>query len=72
MCVFGSHTFVQTSLMRKKQTAVLHSSMESEIISLVTGLRLDRFAALEFWNPVVSVFGSVIQTLDKTGRPVEY
>ena len=38
---FGSHTFVPISWMCKKQTAVSHSSTESEIISLDTGLRLD-------------------------------
>ena len=41
LCVFGSHTFVPISWMCKKQTAVSHSSTESEIISLDAGLRLD-------------------------------
>ena len=36
LCVFGSHTFVPKSWMCKKQTAVSHSSTESEIISLDT------------------------------------
>ena len=44
---FGSHTFVPISWMCKKQTAVSHSSTESEIISLDTGLRLDGLPALE-------------------------
>ena len=39
LCVFGSHTLVPISWMCKKQTAVSHSSTESEIISLDTGLR---------------------------------
>ena len=30
MCVFGSHTFVPTNSMCKKQTAVSHSSTESD------------------------------------------
>ena len=47
LCIFGSHTFVPISWMCKKQTAVSHSSTESEIISLDTGLRLDRLPALE-------------------------
>ena len=34
LCVFRSHTFVPISWMCKKQTAVSHSSTESEIISL--------------------------------------
>ena len=50
LCVFGSHTFVPTSWMCKKQTSVSHSSTESEIISLDTGLRLDGLPALELWD----------------------
>ena len=56
--------------MCKKQTAVSHSSTESEIISLDTGLRLDGLPALELWDLIVSVFGSVSQISDRTGRPV--
>ena len=55
--------------MCKKQTAVSHSSTESEIISLDTGLRLDGLHALEWWDLIVSVFGSVSQISDRTGRP---
>ena len=57
--------------MCKEQTAVSHISTESEIISLDTGLRLDGLPALELWDLIVSVFGSVIQTSDRTGRPVD-
>ena len=71
MCVFGSHTFVPISWMCKKQTAVSHSSTEFEIISLDTGLRLDGLPAQELWDLIVSVFGSVIQTSDRTERPVD-
>ena len=56
LCVFGSHTFVPISWMGKKQTSVSHSSTESEIISLDTGLRLDGLPALELWDLIVSVF----------------
>ena len=69
LCIFGSHTFVPISWMCKKQTAVSHSSTESEIISLDTGLRLDGLPALELWDLVVSVFGSVSQISDRTGQP---
>ena len=55
LCVFGSHTFVPKSWMCKKQTVVSHSSTESEIISLDTGLRLDGLPALELWDLIVSV-----------------
>ena len=49
-----SHTFLPTSWMCKKQTAVSHSSTESEIISLDTGLRKDGLPALELWDLIVS------------------
>ena len=71
LCIFGSHTFVPISWMCKKQTAVSHSSTVSEIISLDTGLRLDGLPALELWDLIVSVFGNMTQTSDRTGRPVD-
>ena len=48
--VSGNHIFVPISWMCKKQAAVSHSSTESEIISLDTGLRLDGLLALELWD----------------------
>ena len=57
--------------MCKKQTAVSHSSTESEIISLDAGLRLDGLPALELRDLIVSVFGSVTQTSDRTVRLVD-
>ena len=45
-------------------------STESEIISLDTGLRLDGLPALELWDLMVSVLGSMTQISDRTGRPV--
>ena len=71
LCILGSHTFVPISWMCKRQAAVSHSSTESEIISLDTGLRLDGLPALELWDLIVSVFGSVSQISDRTGRPVD-
>ena len=50
LCVFGSHTFVPTSWMCKKQTSVSHNSTESEIRSLGAGLRLDGIPALDLWD----------------------
>ena len=70
LCVFGSHTFVPTSWMCKKQTAVSHSSTESEIISLDTGLRLDGLPALELRDLIVSVLGNVSRVSDRSGKPV--
>ena len=70
LCVFGSHTFVPISWMCKKQTSVSHSSTESEIISLDTGLRLDGLPALESWDLIVSVFGNISHISDRTVKPV--
>ena len=69
LCVFGSHTFVPISWMCKKQTSVSHSSTESEIISLDTGLRLDGLLALELWDLIVSVLGSISRVSDRSGKP---
>ena len=69
LCIFGSHTFVPKSWMCKKQTAVSHSSTESEIISLDTGLRLDGLPALELWDLIVSVLGNVSRVSDGSGQP---
>ena len=68
LCIFGSHTFVPISWMCKKQTAVSHSSTESEIISLDMGLRLDRLLALELWDLIVSVLGNVSRVSDRSGK----
>ena len=56
--------------MCKKQTSVSHSSTESEIISLDSGLRLDGLPALELWNLIVSVLGNVSRVSDRSGRLV--
>ena len=68
LCVSGSHTFVPISWMCKKQTSVSHSSTESEIISLDTGLRLDGLPALELWDLIVSVLGNISRVSDRSGK----
>ena len=70
LCIFGSHTFVPISWMCKKHSAASHSSTESEIISLDTGLRLDGIPALDLWDLIVSVLGNTTQTTERPGRPV--
>ena len=55
--------------MCKKQTAVSHSSTESEIISLDTGLRLDGLPSLELWDLIVSVLGNISRVSDRSGKP---
>ena len=69
LCIFGSHTFVPRSWMCKKQTAVSHSSTESEIISLDTELRLDGLSSLELWKLIVSDLGNVSRVSDGSGKP---
>ena len=55
--------------MCKKQTACSHSSTESEIISLDTGLRLYGLPALELWGLIVSVLGNICRVSDRSGQP---
>ena len=57
LCIFGSTTFVLVlvSWMCKKQTAVSHSSTESDIISPESGLRKDELFALDLWDIVIEV-----------------
>ena len=55
--------------MCKKQTSVSHSSTESEIISLDTGLRLDGLPALELWDLIVSVLGNISHISDRAEKP---
>ena len=70
MCIFGCHTFVPISCMCKKQTSVLHSSTESEIISLDAGLRLDGIPALDLWDLIVAVLhGNTYQNSQERGDP---
>ena len=68
LCIFGSHTFVAISWMCKKQTAVSHSSTESETISLDTGLRLDGLFALELLDLIVYVLGNNSRVSDRSGQ----
>ena len=70
LCVSGSHTFVPKSWMCKKQTAVSHSSTESEIISWDAGLRLDWIPAVDLCDLIVSVLGNTTQTTERPVRPV--
>ena len=69
LCVLRSHIFVPRSWMFKKQTAVSHSSTESEIISLDAGLRLDGLLALELWDLIDSVLGNVSRVSDRSEKP---
>ena len=56
--------------MQETDISFPHSSTESEIISLDTGLRLDGLPALELWDLIVSVFGIISHISDRTGQLV--
>ena len=56
--------------MCKKQTAVSHSSTESEIISLDAGLRSDGIPALDLWDLIVLVLRNTTQNHERTVQPV--
>ena len=65
-----SHVCTNKLDVQETNLSFTHSSTEAEIISLDTGLRLDGLLALELWDLIVSVFGSVSQISDRTGRLV--
>ena len=66
LSIFGSHTFVPISWMRKKQASVAHSSTEAEVTSLGAGLRMDGIPALDLWDLVIEVFDSSPNQTNKT------
>ena len=47
------HLFPSVGCAKKKQTSVSHSSTESDIVSLDTGLRMDGISALDMWDVVI-------------------
>ena len=52
--------------MCKKRTSVSHSSTESEIVSLVAGLRMDGPPALDLWDVLMEVLRSSKRTKTPT------
>ena len=58
LCIFRSRAFVPVIWMCKEQTSVFHSSIESEVISLDAGLRMDGIPALDLWDLVVEILHS--------------
>ena len=71
LCIFGSHTFVPTSWMCKKQTSDSHSSTESEIISLDAGSRMDGIPALDLWDLVTYVLQTSSNQSEKSKEIVQ-
>ena len=62
-------SYICSNKLDVQETSVSHSSTESEIISLDTGLRLDGLPALELWDLIVSVLGNVSRVSDGSGKP---
>ena len=59
------HLFQSVGCVRNK----LHSSTESEIISLDAGLRMDGIPALDIWDLIVAVLGNTNQSRKERGDP---
>ena len=55
LCILGSRTFVLVSWMCKKQSAVSHSSTESDIVYLDAGRLVDVLLALDLRDIVIEV-----------------
>ena len=58
--------------MCKQQTAVSHSSTESEIISLDAGMRVDGLLALDLWDTVIEVLCSTKDKTQPTRKLVQF
>ena len=55
--IVGPNTYMPINAFAKKQTAVSHSSTESEMMSLEEGIRSESLPILTFWEHVVQIFG---------------
>ena len=56
LCLMGPNTYVPITWLCKKQTAVSHSTSESEVIALDTGTRMEGLPALLLCDLVIEVF----------------
>ena len=60
LCLVGPRTFCVLTWLCKKQTAVSHSSTESEIIALDMGLRVDGIPILDLWDVIIDVLDPIV------------
>ena len=58
LCIFVRLNFVPISWTCKKQTAVSHSSTESQVISMDAGERMDGIPAVDIWYLVLDILHS--------------
>jgi hypothetical protein len=71
LAIVGPRTFIPVMASSKKQSAVSHSSTESEIIALEYGLRSEGLPVLTFWEHVVKLLhGNQAKGAPGGGRPL--
>ena len=58
LAIVGPNSFAPIMSFAKKQTAVSHSSIESEIIALEEAVRTEGLPILTFWETVVAILYS--------------
>ena len=69
-CAFGgSHSFVPIGWIRKKQTAVSHSSTEADTIASDSGLRLEGLPLLSMWDTVTDVLELLVGSSPMHNKP---
>ena len=67
LAIVGPNTFAPIMSFAKKQTAVFHSSTESEIIALEEAVRTEGLPILTFWETVVAILFSQPATVPANG-----
>ena len=66
LVIIGTHTFLLITAISKQQMCVSHSSTESEIVALDTGLRKEGIPVLALWDVVID---TLIAAASKSGGP---
>ena len=65
LAIVGPNTFMPITSFAKRQTAVSHSTTESEMVSLEEGLRTEALPTLTFWEHVVQLFSEPAGNLER-------
>ena len=69
LAIVGPNTFAPIMSFAKKQTAVFHSSTESEIIALEEAVRTEGLPILTFWETVVAILSRQPGIAPASGSP---
>ena len=67
LAIVGPNTFAPIMSFAKKQTAVFHSSTESEIIALEEAVRTEGLPILTFWETVIAILSNQPAVAPATG-----